>query len=75
MDENVLRSGGRCEYRLHLRHRIPRVDRRCAAVHQRLPGWTGSASWRAEELAAAYGDRFTPPASLVELAAAGGAYE
>ena len=30
---------------------------------------------RAQELAAAYGDRFTPPASLVALAKSGGRYE
>jgi len=54
-----------------------------------FPGWTGGVLQyvngyaggpagfvaRARELAGRYGDRFEPPASLVELAAAGGAYE
>ncbi|HHX86493.1 MAG TPA: 3-hydroxyacyl-CoA dehydrogenase [Actinomycetales bacterium] len=54
-----------------------------------FPGWTGGVARymdqypgglpgfvaRAEELAAAYGERFTPPASLREKAASGGTYE
>lgn len=36
-----------------------------------VPGFVA----RAEELAAAYGERFTPPASLREKAASGGTYE
>ncbi|MFN3339393.1 MAG: 3-hydroxyacyl-CoA dehydrogenase NAD-binding domain-containing protein [Dietzia sp.] len=54
-----------------------------------FPGWTGGVARymdqypggltgfvaRADELAASYGERFTPPASLREKAAAGGTYE
>ena len=39
------------------------------------PGGPAGFVARAQELAAAYGDRFTPPASLVALAEAGGSYE
>jgi 3-hydroxyacyl-CoA dehydrogenase/enoyl-CoA hydratase/3-hydroxybutyryl-CoA epimerase len=47
-------------------------------VLQYVNGYEGGAAGfvaRARELAAAYGDRFTPPASLVALAEAGGTYE
>ena len=46
---------------------FPAVDRRRAAVHQRLPGRATGFVARAQELADRYGDRFTPPASLVAL--------
>ena len=39
------------------------------------PGGPAGFVARAQELAAAYGDRFTPPSSLVELAESGGRYE
>lgn len=39
------------------------------------PGGPAGFVARAQELAAQYGDRFTPPASLVQLAESGGRYE
>ena len=39
------------------------------------PGGPAGFVARAQELAVAYGDRFTPPSSLVELAESGGRYE
>lgn len=47
-------------------------------VLQYINGYEGGPAGfvaRANELAAAYGDRFTPPQSLVDLAAAGGRFE
>ena len=47
-------------------------------VLQYINGYEGGPAGfvaRANELAAAYGDRFTPPRSLVDLAAAGGRFE
>jgi 3-hydroxyacyl-CoA dehydrogenase/enoyl-CoA hydratase/3-hydroxybutyryl-CoA epimerase len=47
-------------------------------VLQYINGYAGGPAGfvaRAQELAAAYGDRFTPPASLVALAESGGRYE
>ena len=58
-----------------LGHRLPRLDRRRAAVHQRIrPGGLPGFVARARELAAAYGERFEPPASLVEKAERGEIY-
>jgi 3-hydroxyacyl-CoA dehydrogenase/enoyl-CoA hydratase/3-hydroxybutyryl-CoA epimerase len=47
-------------------------------VLQYITGYPGGPAGfvaRAQELAAQYGERFAPPASLVELAAAGGTYQ
>ncbi len=47
-------------------------------VLQYINGYEGGPAGfvaRANELAAAYGDRFTPPQSLVALAVAGGRFE
>ena len=65
------------EHRLDLRHRVPGVDRWRAAVREHLrrrrPRGLRRAGQRAG--AAAYGERFTPPASVVALAEAGGSYK
>ena len=58
----------RRQHRLDHGHRLPAVDRWQRAVHRRLrgPAGTGKDAFvaRAKELAAKYGDRFTPPESL-----------
>ncbi len=59
------------QHRLHPRHRLPRLDRRRPAVHQRLRGGPRGFVARARELAERYGERFTPPALLVEKAEKG----
>ena len=46
-----------------------------ARYMDQYPGGLGGFVSRAEELAAAYGDRFTPPESLRSKAASGGTYE
>ena len=65
------------QHRLDLRHRLPGLDRRRAAVRQHLrrrgpcrPSSRGPTSWPPT-----YGERFTPPASVVALAEAGGSYK
>ena len=75
MDENVLRSVADANIGSIFGIGFPAWT---GGVLQYINGYPGGPAGfvaRAEELAAAYGDRFTPPASLVELAAAGGAYE
>ena len=75
MDENVLRSVAAANIGSIFGIGFPAWT---GGVLQYINGYPGGPAGfvaRAEELAAAYGDRFTPPASLVELAAAGGAYE
>ena len=69
----ALRAG--CQHRLDLRHRLPGLDRWRAAVRQRLRRAALPASWPGPtELAETYGERFTPPASVVAMAEAGGVY-
>ena len=68
------RVGRRREHRLDHGHRLPGLVGRRPAVHQRLrrrpPGFVA----RARELAETYGERFTPPESLVARAEAGEPY-
>ena len=73
--ERPAHGAGR-QHRLDLRHRLPGVDRWRAAVRQRLRrrGPAGFVA-RANELAEKYGERFTPPASVVALAESGGSYK
>ena len=69
IDEGVLTIDRRRQHRLDHGHRLPAVDRWLGAVHRRLRGsaGVGKAAFvaRAKELAAKYGDRFNPPASLL----------
>ena len=73
-DEGVIELDRRGQHRLDLRHRLPGHHRWRRAVHRRLRGPRHRPHGfvaRAEELAAAYGERFEPPASLVEKAEKG----
>ena len=55
----------RRQHRLHHGHRLPGLDRWRVTVHRRATKAARPAFVkRAEELAAKYGERFTPPASL-----------
>ncbi|CAA9372826.1 MAG: hypothetical protein AVDCRST_MAG60-222 [uncultured Nocardioides sp.] len=76
----MLRGGrhhllGRRQHRLHHGHRLPAEQRRRCAVHGglRARGQGGLEAFLAcaDELAAAYGDRFRPTGHLRELAASG----
>ncbi len=73
------RVGRRRQHRLDPGHRLPRLDRWRAPVHQRLRpprprARPGGFVARARELAQEYGERFEPPASLVEKAERGETY-
>ena len=62
----------RRQHRVDHGDRLPGLDRRRAAVHQRIRRRTiAGFVARARELAAHYGERFEPPASLVERAERG----
>jgi hypothetical protein len=55
----------RLQHRFDLRDRLPAVDRWHRAVRSvGYPGGKAGFVARAKELAAKYGDRFNPPASL-----------
>ena len=75
LDEGVIESVADANIGSILGHRLPRLDRRRAPVRQRLRA-AASAGFvaRARELAASYGERFEPPASLVEKAERGERY-
>ncbi len=76
LDEGVIESVADANIGSIIGHRLPGLDRRRAPVHQRLRRRASGRGFvaRARELAAAYGERFEPPASLVELAERGGTY-
>ena len=74
-EEGVIESVRRGQHRLDHGHRLPAHDRRRRAVHERLRGPADRRDRprvafveRADELAAAYGDRFAPTAYLRDLA-------
>ena len=73
LEEGVLRTVAGRQHRLDLRHRLPAAAGRRDPVHQRLRGagrriGVEAFTKRAEELAAKYGERFEPPALLLEKA-------
>ena len=79
-EEGVIDLRRRGQHRLDHGHRLPADDRWRGAVHDRLrgrrDGEIGLAAFvaRADELAAAYGERFAPTAYLRDLAESGGSF-
>ena len=75
LDEGVIESVADANIGSILGHRLPGLDRRRAAVHQRLRGRPRRASSPARASSpSSYGERFEPPASLVEKAERGETY-
>ena len=60
-----------CEHRLDLRHRFPPWT---GGVLQYINGWPDRVRGTGPGTAAEFGDRFEPPASLVERAESGEQY-
>ena len=71
LEEGVLTSRRRRQHRLDPRHRLPRLDRRRAPVHQRLPGRPARLRRPRPRTGRPLRPRFEPPALLLEKAASG----